>query len=53
LKALRVVPAYSEEQWAAAHEAVPRDVRPMTVLKRPMDLVTTAGISSHAYEPDV
>lgn len=53
LKAVRAVPAYSEAQWAAAHDAVPKDVQPMVVLERPMDLVTTAGISAHAYEPDI
>lgn len=53
LKAVRLVPAYSEAQWAAAHEAVPRDVQPMVLLQRPMDLVTTAGISAHSHQPDV
>lgn len=52
LKALRIVPAYSEDQWAEAHAAVPRDVQPMAALRRPLDLVTTAGISATAYEPD-
>ena len=53
LQSVRIVPAYSEEQWTAAHDAVPRDVKPMVILSRPMDLVTTAGISAHAYEPDI
>jgi len=53
LRAVRVAPAYSEAQWRAAHNAVPKDVRPMVALRRPMDLVTTAGVSSHADAPDL
>lgn len=53
LKALRIVPAYSDAEWITAHDAVPKDVQPMVVLRRPMDLVTTAGISAHSYEPDI
>lgn len=53
LKGLRIVPAYSAAQWAAAHDAVPKDVEPMVVLGRPMDLVTTAGIAAQAVQPDI
>lgn len=42
--ALRVLPPQDAAAWAAKAAAVPRKVTPMVVLKRPMDLVTSAGV---------
>lgn len=36
---------FSEAQWREADASIPVDVKPMVTLQRPMDLVTTAGIS--------
>lgn len=42
--ALRVLPPQDDAAWSAKAAAVPRDVKPMVTLKRPMDLVTSAGV---------
>lgn len=44
LKSLRLHTAFTEEQWKATEASVPADVTPLVSLRRPMDLVTTAGI---------
>jgi hypothetical protein len=44
LRAVRVLPAQPEPAWAAVAAAVPKDVQPMVTLKRPLELVTTAGV---------
>lgn len=41
---LRVLPPQDAAAWTAKAAAVPRKVTPMVVLKRPMDLVTSAGV---------
>lgn len=44
LTAIRLLPPQDEAAWAAKAAAAPRDVRPMVVLERPMDLVCSAGV---------
>ncbi len=44
LRAVRLLGGQSPEAWAARRETVPRQVQPMVVLRRPMELVTTAGV---------
>ena len=41
---VRVLSPQSESEWRALQEAVPRDVKPMVHLERPVELVTTAGV---------
>lgn len=45
MRALRIHPPLDEDAWAAAAASVPTDVAPMATLARPMDLVTTGGIT--------
>lgn len=52
LHALRIVPPYSDQDWQRLQKSVPRKVEPMVRLARPMDLVTTAGLSVMG-EPNV
>ncbi|MBI3853281.1 MAG: beta-galactosidase [Verrucomicrobia bacterium] len=44
LKGIRLLPQQSEAAWNAMRSSVPKDVRPMVKLKKPMELVTTAGV---------
>ena len=44
LTAVRLLPAQDETAWAQVKSAVPRRVEPMVKLRRPMELVTTAGV---------
>ena len=44
VKAIRLWPGQSDEAWAARRAEVPKEVQPMVVLRRPMELVTTAGV---------
>lgn len=44
ITALRALPPQDEAAWQAKADGVPRDVKPMVTLTRPMDLVTSAGI---------
>lgn len=45
LTGVKVHEAFSKEQWAEIRKNLPKDVQPMVSLQRPMDLVTTAGVS--------
>lgn len=53
LRSIRLEPAYTDAQWQTAYDTIPTDVQPMVTLKRPMDLVTTAGIASNKQAPDL
>lgn len=44
LRAIRVWPAQPETAWAALAATVPKRVRPLVTLERPIELVTTAGV---------
>lgn len=44
LRSLRLLEAQTEDAWVTVAAAVPKHVRPMVELQRPMELVTTAGI---------
>ena len=44
LTRVRLLSSRSEEAWRALQDAVPRNVKPMVTLERPIQLVTTAGV---------
>lgn len=46
LRGIRILPAFAEDQWKTVRNGLPKDVTPMVALNRPMDLVTTAGVSA-------
>ncbi len=45
LRGLRLREAFNEAQWESIRAQRPMAVKPMAALKRPMDLVTTGGVS--------
>ncbi len=45
LRQLRLHPPLDEAAWESVADTVPVDVTPMVTLERPMDLVTTGGIT--------
>jgi len=53
LRSIRLLPALTGDEWAAVTRAVPKEVRPMVVLERPMDLVVTAGVPSKGVDLDL
>ncbi len=53
LRGFRVLPAFTDEQWKAVRNGLPKDVAPMVTLNRPMDLVTTAGVSPLLEEHNI
>ncbi|MBI2926246.1 MAG: beta-galactosidase [Verrucomicrobia bacterium] len=44
LKQVQLLPRQPEAAWTALKAAVPKRVQPMVTLRRPMELVTTAGV---------
>ena len=50
LRAVRLLPALTGEQWDVVMQTVPKSVEPMIVLDRPMDFVTTAGVPSRGMD---
>jgi hypothetical protein len=44
LKAIRWLPKPDQAAWLTLRASVPKTVQPMVTLKRPMELVTTAGV---------
>ncbi|MFH1739206.1 MAG: beta-galactosidase [bacterium] len=47
LKSIKIHKTFSEEEWTAATASVPVDVKPMLTLKRPMNIVCSAGVGTH------
>jgi hypothetical protein len=44
LRGVRLLPKQSPEAWDGLRASVPKKVKPMVTLKRPMELVTTSGV---------
>jgi hypothetical protein len=44
LLAVRLLPVQTPSAWAALRSTIPKKVKPMVTLQRPLELVTTAGV---------
>jgi len=53
LKSIKMHRSFSEDEWTAARNSIPVDVKPMVVLDRPMDIVCGAGVATRGGAKEV